>query len=307
MENLELFEQEVLGILLQFQKCCKIAEFRNPEEIKKNKSLKILFGDIDFTVFQNFEDIYPIEEYLRQNGVNFYIKPEDIIHRKLPLMPISDYILLNKNEEFGKIDGKNAQDITVQIENLINRFKKKLERWSTKNIVGKKKSIIELIFPETVQWEKVTIKIKDGAKDAEIFYNDKHIKTANYIELGFSANKLNPKINKEWLLLTILSVLQNEDIKQATPENLRCMLGRDSKSERIEIDTVHQTKKRLSDALKDIFKTNKDPFVENRTYYEPKFKILPEPMMRNEELRKQGGPLNENVDYDDTGGDNDTE
>ena len=80
-------------------------------------------------------------------------------------------------------------------------------------------------------------------------------------------------MNRRWFLLTILSVLQNKDITQATPDNLMPMLKRDN-SHTIKKDTVHQTKKLLSEDLKDIFETKENPFTDNKKYYEPKFKIL---------------------------------
>ncbi len=65
----------------------------------------------------------------------------------------------------------------------------------------------------------------------------------------------------------------------------------------IKISNVHQAKKMLTASLRTLFKTSADPFVTNHNYYEPKFKILPEAMMRQKELWKQGGRLNENVEY----------
>ena len=160
----------------------------------------------------------------------------------------------------------------------------------------KKKHTVDLVFPEIVQWEKVIIKIKDGLQDAEILYDDKHLITASYVELGFSANKKDHKPDRKWNFLCILSVLQNENITQATAQNLMPMLANYS-GRAIKISNVHQAKKMLTASLRTLFKTSADPFVANHNYYEPKFKILPEAMMRQKELWKQGGRLNENVEY----------
>jgi len=46
--------------------------------------------------------------------------------------------------------------------------------------------------------------------------------------------------------------------------------------------------------LRAIFKTDDNPFHDRRDYYEPKFTILPEPVLRHEEVWPQGGKLNEN-------------
>lgn len=161
----------------------------------------------------------------------------------------------------------------------------------------KKKHCIELIFPEIVQWEKVLLKMKEGLQDLEIHYDGKHIKTASYIELGFSANKKEHKPDRKWNFLCILSVLQNEDITQATPNNITPMLAKFT-DRTMKRANIHQTKKLLSKELRVVFKTDDNPFTDNRVYYEPKFKILPESTLRNKEVRKLGGKLNENFDYD---------
>ncbi len=163
----------------------------------------------------------------------------------------------------------------------------------------KKKRGVELIFPEKVQWDKVVLKIKEGLQDVEIWYDNQHIKTASYIELGFSSNKKDYKPDRKWNFLCILSVLQNEDITKATSSNLMPMLASHSGRATTRAN-VHTTKKILSMELKDIFATSDNPFIENKRYYEPKFKVLPEAMMRTKELWKQGGTLNENIDYGET-------
>jgi hypothetical protein len=161
----------------------------------------------------------------------------------------------------------------------------------------KKKLLTELIFPEMVVWEKVKLKLKEGLQTIEIWYDDKHIKTVNYVELGFSATQKEHRPDKKWNFLCILSVLQNEDIRQATPDNLMPMLAKHS-GHAIGKSNVHQTKRQLSTSLRALFKTGDDPFSKNRKYYEPRFKILPESMMRQRDLWKQGGKLNENIDYE---------
>ncbi len=161
----------------------------------------------------------------------------------------------------------------------------------------KRKCTVEIIIPEETQWEKVELKIKDGLQDIEVWYDNKHIITTDYVDLGFSANPKEHKPDRKWNFLCILSVLQNEDITQATPNNVMPMLARHS-NRVTKIANVHQTKKLLSNALRSLFKTSSDPFYENRFYYQPKFKILPETVLRTKEVWKQGGPLNENVDYE---------
>lgn len=179
-------------------------------------------------------------------------------------------------EEFTKEDRENIKITKKMVEELYKQLMFKPQP-------QKKKHTVKLILPETARWEKVVLKMKDGLEDIEILYDGKHIKMASYIELGFSANKKNHKPDRKWRLLTMLSVLQNKDITRATPDNLKPMLeGHGGRT--IKKDTVHQTKKLLSEALKAIFETKENPFADNKKYYEPKFKILPEPALRREEV-----------------------
>lgn len=295
MENLTLFEQETLEILKQLEHCCDIEKFSGTrkEEVKKDKSFDLSTFDINHSSLKVLEDLDAIENYLYTRGLDFHYPRVEI-----------EYIYLQAqiDKEAGRsiplkippatIKGKSIEAIKIKIRKLI-------EELTPKDMIQKKKHTIDLKFPETIRWENVVLKLKEGMAEIEILYGGKHIKTAGYIELGFSANKTNHKPDQRWNLLIILSVLQKQDIKQATPDVLRTMLARNS-DHTIKIDAVHQTKKRLSEALEDIFNTKENPFTDNKKYYEPRFKILPSPDMRIEKLWKQGGRLNENIDYEDT-------
>ena len=128
----------------------------------------------------------------------------------------------------------------------------------------------------------MVLKIKEGLEDLEILYKDKYIGKVSYVDLGFSATKTNHKPNRAWKLLIILSVLQRENITLATPEKLMSMF-KGYAGNGITKENVYQIKKLLSDALKIIFRIEEDPFTDRKEYYEPKFTILPEPTLRNEE------------------------
>ena len=210
--------------------------------------------------------------------------------RRQSKLDVDGKIPLNQLGHFfgvtGPIEVKLAKGSEIKIEGLTQqKVSQKL----------KNKHTIDLIFPEPVHWEKVLLKVQDGAQDIEIYYNNKHIKTASYIDLGFSATKKNHRPDRQWVLLTILAVLQSTDITQATPSNLLPMIGKYS-DKNIKIGNVHQAKRGLSTALQAIFNTEDDPFHDNKEYYEPKFKILPQPMMRDNTW-EQGGRLNENREY----------
>jgi hypothetical protein len=151
MGNLSIFEREVLEILEQLEHCCKIAEFRNPEKIKKDKFIEIIFGDIDFSVLKKPEDIHDVAKFLQKIGVDFYIKTEAesfIDGLPLPGESVDKYYRPPaKNTQLGIIKGENFQDIKIKIK----KFKSSLENESdlknnTKTKAGKTNSkIIEKI------------------------------------------------------------------------------------------------------------------------------------------------------------------
>lgn len=157
---------------------------------------------------------------------------------------------------------------------------------------------VELSFPEAVQWEKVTLKIKEGMNEMEIFYAGKHIETADYIQLGFFAGKKQQKKDRQWEFLCALSVLSATDITQATADKMRHMIAVNAKTT-LSTNNVHQIKKSLVKKLRAIFKTDEDPFHDRRDYYLPRFTILPEPELRRPEIWSQGGKLNENRAFED--------
>jgi hypothetical protein len=158
---------------------------------------------------------------------------------------------------------------------------------------------IELSFPEAVQWGKVTLKMKEGMHEMEIFYNGKYIETTDYIQLGFFTGKKQQKKDRQWGFLCALSVLSATDITLATADKMRAMVAVNSKLT-TSTNNVHQIKSTLVKRLRALFKTDDNPFNDGMGYYDPKFKILPEPNLRREELWKTGGRLNENRSSDDT-------
>ena len=163
------------------------------------------------------------------------------------------------------------------------------------------KNSVELSFPEIVKWEKVTIKIKEGMREVEIFYNNNHIETADYTELGFFSGKKQQKQDRQWGFLCALSVLSATDINRATPEEMRRMVAVSSETT-LSTANVHQIKRSLVKKLRTLFKTDDDPFYDKRDYYHPKFTILPEPTLRQDKIWRQGGMLNENINFEDNPG-----
>lgn len=156
------------------------------------------------------------------------------------------------------------------------------------------KETVNLLFPEPVVWEKVMLKMKTGLREMEIYYNNRFIETADYVQLGFFTGKKAEKQDRQWNFLCALSVLSATDITQATASNMRRMVAKDSQTT-VSTGNVHQIKRTLVKRLRALFKTEDDPFYERRGYYAPRFKVLPETELRRDTLRKQGGRLNENL------------
>ena len=170
----------------------------------------------------------------------------------------------------------------------------------------KKKISNELNLPKRVQWEKVTLRFKEGLRQIEIHYG-KQIKTYDYTDLGFYIGEKQPKIDNQWCFLCILSGLIEAREQQATPENIRHQIPvffsppKDKKS--LSKDSVHQIKRKLSEKLQELFQTEAYPFEvckndDNDYYYKPNFTLKPSPTLRHKEPWDQGGELNENYGYD---------
>lgn len=198
----------------------------------------------------------------------------------------------------------NLYDVLNTENNILDMVISYLENNLNEEVLTKPKQQInkpkiQLNFPEKVNWEKVTFKIKDGMQDLEIFYNGKYIQTLNYHELGFSSGTKEVKEKREWALLTTLSALFVTDIKQATPINLANMLTKQIGKE-ITIENIHQIKKSLAGLLKNFCHVDENPFISysDRGYYETKFKLLPAPSLRTEELWSTASGFNDDIGVD---------
>ncbi|OGF60525.1 hypothetical protein A3C05_03440 [Candidatus Giovannonibacteria bacterium RIFCSPHIGHO2_02_FULL_45_40] len=215
--------------------------------------------------------------------------------------------MLKGGIEYSDIDSPESKELLKNIQEeakeklrFLREFRGKMGNETGKQDARKNKATIKLSFPELVKWERVMLKMKDGMREIEIFYNKKHIKTADYIELGFFIGKKQQKQDRQWGFLSALSVLAGTNhIEEATPEKMRTMITSTSDQKNITAGSVHQIKSNLAKQLQMVFETNDAPFHDRRDYYEPKFTILPEPDLRREEPYPQGGRLNENRGYED--------
>jgi len=166
------------------------------------------------------------------------------------------------------------------------------------------KKIINIDFPEEVKWENVKIKIKDNLKYIQIYYKKKFIKEISYEEIGFNANKKESKEDRQWALLLILSKLNNTEVNnKITPDELSRMLTNYTKKQ-INKENIHQIKKKLSEKLKQIFKTEEDPFFDykEKGFYKTKFELIPETELRGDgEIWRRSTGYNDNIggEFDD--------
>ena len=288
MEKLSTFQHETLEILKQLEYCCDRFEIYNPGEELEDKYLWISFDDIDFTVLKNGKHIHDIEQYLQKNGVDFHITFD--LENEFPDMYIDPEHPNYDFVQLGQINGESIQDIKTRIKKIIFELSpeektNEVEDILIKNREKKKdKNIFKFDFVQPIQWDGLTLKIKDGKEDLEVAYKDKALGTKNYIDLGFSSNTKNHKPNRGWQLLVILSVFQLRNITEATPANIGPMFKNHTGGNGITKENVYQTKRILSDTLKTIFKTNEDPFTDKKEFYEPIFTILPEPGLRHPEI-----------------------
>ena len=121
MENLSLFEEDVLKILKRLEYCCEKAELQNTVKITKNKCIEVAFSDIDFSVLKRTEDIYAVEKYLQRSGVAFKITGSKIID-KFPGSPINKYLPFNTDARLGIIECGNVDEVSAKIKKLIKKF-----------------------------------------------------------------------------------------------------------------------------------------------------------------------------------------
>lgn len=265
---------------------------------------KSIYSFFLLNAFQNSRLSYIkgcIENLLNQNShelnlIGFYL------FKNKPKVSIDDYAEGFTCHLMGKVTRRlniKKETLSQKSQTYLIRSENLIPMSSASSILGvsrakKIKGTVDLSFPEIVQFDKVLIKIQSGAQDIEIWYEKQHIITANYIDLGFSSTKKNHKPNRSWAFLSIISVLQNEDITKATADNLMPMLAKYT-GKVISRPNVHQTKKLLTKAFRILFKTSDNPFIENKHYYQPKFTILPIPELRQKEIWRQGGSLDENI------------
>lgn len=227
--------------------------------------------------------LFPREQIKEINLNNFLKKYPDSVYES--------QIATEKSELLFKFLGRENEtfhNLFKMVEEIHEMLKSFLKTYKHRASMKKKYQKFDNI-PKDFEWDKVEIKITTDSDGAEICYGGKIIEKGDYIKLGFSSNLKNHKKNREWRLLVALSIFNDGKIERATPNTLIGMM-KGVNGRNMSLDSIYQAKRHLSEALCSMFGTNKDPFVDisdksgKDKYYEPIFKIKPEPLMREEEL-----------------------
>lgn len=148
-------------------------------------------------------------------------------------------------------------------------------------LLGTSNRIIAL--PENARWESVTVSFESPQEITVHFKND-FIGRFGYEELGFYRKSTTLKRpNMAWGLFLILAVSMKG--RNSTIEHL--LRGGRFKKE----VSIHTTRTALSKQLKEAFGISEDPFYSYKEEgcYKTKFKLVPLPEMRHDELVMQSG------------------
>lgn len=122
MTRLSIFQQEILDVLEQLERCCDGYALHNKNKITKvDTIIDIMVTDIMPTpIFKEITRIYDISKYLQDNGLDFSITFDFINDSPLAFLnenhPTYDFI------KIGTIKGKSVRKIKAKIENLIQEI-----------------------------------------------------------------------------------------------------------------------------------------------------------------------------------------
>lgn len=148
--------------------------------------------------------------------------------------------------------------------------------------LSRRRNLIVLQLPESTDWSKVEIKMKEGLHDIDIHYGGRLMTTRSFGELGWGVGKEFRKSNA-WLLLEVLSeVIALSAAADITEVKIR--LARKMGENSITNAVVYKTKQHLSDDLCRLFNTTDSPFVKYAGRYQLKFRLRPEPSLRSTPL-----------------------
>lgn len=184
---------------------------------------------------------------------------------------------------------KDAQDFLKECIATLSKILLDLEIESNKE--EKNPKLKKISLPEKPpSWDKLSIQFtNDSEIEIRISYNNKLIKTIDYIELGFYTGKKQQKQNNEWLFLRKLAyvnALYNNGA--SVSEIVSSYSGKKPKH-----NDIHQIKIRVSKKLQNIFGIYSNPLTCIGDRYIPLFELLP-PKSFLEEPKSEGVSFDEN-------------
>lgn len=252
MRNLTLLEQEALEILKQLERCCESIELHNPEYVKKEKKLAIMFSDLDFSVLKKGENIRDVEKYLQKYEVDFHITFD--LENDLPIThidrehPTEDFI------ELGMIKGENIQGIKTKIKDLIHKLSTEGPAPEIGVFVKNKKRVTLPKFRRE-EWSKISIKFLD---DRNFLLSDpRDTKPCSPESIG-CLDERDQRPDDAW-----------EFLKRVANGN-----GTTDPIDKKEREKQKKHKQKITDILRTIFENDTDPFEKEKGgVYKAKFSI----------------------------------
>ena len=201
-----------------------------------------------------------------------------------------------KNPNYIATTGIKDVKLKNEIEDFLAKKKLKINSEKSRTNVSKKgKHSVALDVPEKVEWDKAEIKFCEGNTEVEIFYDKTFKGKHSFTDLGFFKGKKDSfKKDNSWYFLYALSSYYTKP-DEATINNLANNMSKLTEKS-FKNDSIHHIKMTCKNKMCLIFNTKEDPFVHNGKYYQTKFKLLPIPLLRNEELwSTPGSGYNDNI------------
>ncbi|MGC9602388.1 MAG: hypothetical protein ABSE76_01445 [Minisyncoccia bacterium] len=196
---------------------------------------------------------------------------------------------------------KNMWGTPIQVKGDKEKILANIENY-LKKITGKRFTLLPGL-PKDFRWGDVLISFV-GPQSIQISVRKKLIGKYDADMLGFyKATTASKTPDAQWKLLRLFAnLLQLSDGLPVTGIRNALKLKNNT--------AVHQIKKNLGHALREIFGLDDDPISSYKSdprggIYKPRFQLRPEPELREEKLRRSGMSFNEELEYETPLGDKD--
>jgi hypothetical protein len=197
-------------------------------------------------------------------------------------------------DEPRKTDPKEVEESVIIPQ---TRFSKNDE--ATEAMVGEKQENSTAIFdvPLGTTWNELIIKFKDE-QTVEAYKGEKYLGVADFKRMGFGSKRPDQRWRFLHLLATIYATNPSNNpslMPTAIDDLAHSLLGRVSKPKKQQIQTL---KTELSSQLRKAFGIDNESFEDYGQwhYYKTKFKLKPEPELRNENPYEAAKQLHEGVE-----------